>query len=75
MLAILATLTFQTSRRMTEVGALLGLIGGLALVGGAFPFFRRPGLIVGGLLLVVGFALIIYAIHFGVSPYHVVVKK
>jgi hypothetical protein len=32
---------------------------------GAFPGFRRTGLIVARLLLAVGFALIIYALHFG----------
>jgi hypothetical protein len=65
MLATIAALTAHTARRITELGALLGLIGGLALAAGEFPFFRRAGLIVAGLLLAVGFALIIYALHFG----------
>jgi hypothetical protein len=75
MLATLATLTFKESRQITEVGALLGLIGGLALALAVLPFMRRPGLIVGGLLLAVGFGMIIYAVHYGVNPYHVVVVK
>jgi hypothetical protein len=65
MLLTIAALTAHSARRATELGALLGLIGGLALAAGAFPGFRRTGLIVAGLLLVVGFALIIYALHFG----------
>jgi hypothetical protein len=65
MLAIVAVITAHTARRITEFGALLGLIGGLAVAGAAFPGFRRIGLIVGGLLLAVGFVLIIYAVHFG----------
>ena len=63
--AIVAALTAHTARRIAELGALLGLIGGLAVAGGAFPGFRRIGLIAGGLLLAVGFALMIYALHFG----------
>ena len=73
MLTTLATLTTHTSRQVTELGALLALIGGLFLAASVLPLFRRAGLIVAGLLLAVGFALIIYAMHFGLSPY--VVKK
>lgn len=69
MLAPLATLTFATSRRITEVGALLGLIGALVLAGSAFPFLRRPGVLVGGLLLAACFVLLIVGIHYGVNPY------
>ena len=75
MLTIVAALSAHTTRRATELGALLGLLGGLALAGAAFPSFRRWGLIIAGVLLVVGFALIIYALHFGVNPYRVVVVK
>ena len=67
MLATLATLTAHTARRITELGALLGLIGGLALAAGVFPGFRKAGLIAAGLLLAVGFLLMIYALHFGKS--------
>jgi hypothetical protein len=65
MLVTIAALTAHTARRITELGALLGLIGGLALAAGVLPSFRKTGLIVAGLLLAVGFALIIYALHFG----------
>jgi hypothetical protein len=61
MFTTLATLTAHTSRRITEFGALLDLIGGLALAAGVLPSFRKGGLIVAGLLLAVDFALIIYA--------------
>ena len=66
MLATIAALTAHTSRRITELGALLGLIGGLALAAGVWPSFRKSSTVVaGGSLLAVGFALIIYALHFG----------
>jgi hypothetical protein len=66
-LATLAVLTAHATRRIAELGALLGLIGGLALVAGAFPSFRKSSVVVAGLLLAVGFALIICAVHFGRS--------
>jgi hypothetical protein len=65
MLVTIAALTAHTARRITELGALLGLIGGLALAAGVLPSLRKTGLILAGLLLAVGFALIIYALHFG----------
>jgi hypothetical protein len=69
MLTTLATLTAHTSRQITELAALVGLIGELALAAAVIPGLRKAGLVIGGLLLAVGFAAIIYAIHFGVSPY------
>jgi hypothetical protein len=71
MLALLATLSASSSRRITEIGALLGLIGGLLLAGSSMPFLRRSGLVLGGLLVAACFVLLILAIHFGVNPYHV----
>jgi hypothetical protein len=65
MLATVAALSAHTARRIAELGALLGLLGGLALAAREMPSFRRYGLIVAGLLLAVGFALLIYALHFG----------
>ena len=70
MLLLLATLSASSSRRITEIGALIGLIGGLVLAASFLPFLRRIGLILGGLLLAAGFALLIIAIHYGVNPYH-----
>ena len=48
---LLATLSASNTRRAMELGALLGLIGGLAVVASTLPLLRRLGLIVGGLLL------------------------
>jgi len=67
MLATIAALTAHTTRRITELGALLGLIGGLALAPRVWPSFRKSSPVVAGLLLAVGFALIIYALHVGKS--------
>jgi mannose/fructose/N-acetylgalactosamine-specific phosphotransferase system component IIC len=69
MVTLVGTLTAHASRRVSEVGALLGLLSGLLLIAAAVPSFRKWGLVLGGLLLVVGFALIIYALHYGMSPY------
>jgi hypothetical protein len=63
--ATLALLTSERSRQLIELGALLGLLSGLALAARELSFFRRFGLIVAGLLLAVGFALIIWSVHFG----------
>jgi hypothetical protein len=71
MLTTLASLTAHASRQVTELGALLGLLGGLALAAGVLPFMRKFSLIVAGLLIAVGFLLVIYALHFGVNPYKV----
>jgi len=65
MLPTFAVLSAHTARRIAELGALLGLIGGLALAAGTFPSFRNASKIVAGLLLAAGFVLIIYALHFG----------
>jgi|YelNatPaOPRAMG01_1025707.scaffolds.fasta_scaffold15575_2 ABC-type xylose transport system permease subunit len=69
MVTLVGTLTAHASRRVSEVGALLGLLSGLLLIAAAVPSFRKWGLVLGGLLLLVGFALIIYALHYGMSPY------
>jgi hypothetical protein len=72
MYSLFATLSAASSRRITEIGALAGVIGALLLAGSAIPFLRHVGLVLGGLLLAVGFALLIVAVHFGVNPYHAV---
>jgi len=69
MLMTVAALTAHNTRRVTELGALLGLIAGVFLAVAILPGARRIGLLVGGVLLAVGFALMIYALHFGVNPY------
>lgn len=65
MLVTVAALSAHTARRLSELGALLGLIAGVALVLGTLPLMRRAGMMIAGVLLIVGFALIIYALHFG----------
>ncbi|HMK92276.1 MAG TPA: hypothetical protein VK576_04695 [Thermoleophilia bacterium] len=65
----LAALTAHNTRRVTELGALLGLVAGILLAIAILPGARRLGMLIGGILLAVGFALIIYALHYGVNPY------
>ncbi len=67
MLAILATLSAHSARRVFELGALLGLLGGVAVALRDVPSLRRYSLIVAGILLIVCFVLLIYAVHFGQS--------
>ena len=74
MLSVLAAMTPAASRRITQAGDLLGLIGAILLVLGAFPFLKKVGLLAGGLCLVGAFLLIGIGIHWGVSPY-VPIKK
>ncbi len=69
MLPLLADFGSSTSRRMTQAGDLLGLAGAIFLVLSALPFFRRTGVIVGGVLLAGAFVLIGATVHWGVSPY------
>ena len=75
MLAIVAALTAHATRQVTELGALFGLLGGVALGLAAVPRYRQWALVAAGVLIVVGFALIIYGLHFGLNPYRVVVVK
>lgn len=59
-------LTGHTGYRLAELGELLGLVGGLALlVGGMTPFGKRFGQTVGGLAIAIGFLLLIVATHSG----------
>ncbi len=75
MLAIVAALTAHATRQVTELGALFGLLGGVALGLAAVQRYRQWSLVAAGVLIVVGFALVIYGLHFGVNPYRVVVVK
>lgn len=62
----IAVMSVRSSRRIMELGALSGLVGGLFIAaGGVRPSFQKTGLLVGGVLLVVGFVLIIVAWHWG----------
>jgi len=56
----------HTGIRLAELGELLGLIGGAALLlGGMTPFGKRAGQTIGGLALAVGFVLLILATRWG----------
>ena len=60
------TMTRHTGVRLAEVGELLGLIGGLALlVGSMTPFGKRVGQAIGGIALALGFALLVITTHYG----------
>ena len=60
------TLTRHTGIRVAELGELLGLIGGLALlVGGMTPLGKRFGQTVGGIGIALGFLLLALATHSG----------
>lgn len=64
----LLALSFKahTGVRLAEVGELLGLIGGAALLfGGMTPFGKRAGQTLGGLGLTIGFILLIVATRWG----------
>jgi hypothetical protein len=55
-----------TGYRMAEIGELLGLIGGAALLlGGITPFGKRFGQTIGGLAIAIGFALLLVATRWG----------
>ena len=60
------TITKHTGYRLAELGELLGVIGGLALLlGGLTPFGKRIGQTVGGLGLTLGFVLLLVATRWG----------
>jgi hypothetical protein len=69
MFSVLAAISAASSRRVTQAGDLLGLIGAIFLVLGTLPFFKRTGLLIGGLCLIGAFALIGIGVHWGLSPY------
>lgn len=72
LLGLLATLSTATTRRVFEVGFLIGAIGALLLALGHLPRPRGVGLsVAGGLLLALGLGLAIIAMHFGQSPWNV----
>jgi hypothetical protein len=60
------TFHYEATRRITEIGLLVALLGGLLIAVGSS---RRAWVGFGGLLIAVGLAAALVALHFGVSPY------
>jgi hypothetical protein len=60
------TFHYAATRRTTEIGLLVAVIGGLVIALGSS---RRTWVALGGLLIAVGLAAALLALHFGVSPY------
>jgi hypothetical protein len=60
------TFHYAATRRITEIGLLVAVIGGLAVALGSG---RRTWIGLGGVLIAVGLAAALVALHFGVSPY------
>ena len=60
------TFHYAATRRITEIGLLVALLGGLAITAGSS---RRAWVGLGGLLIAVGLAAVLVTLHFGVSPY------
>lgn len=57
---VIAVLSAHTTRRIFELGAVLGVLGGIVLA-----FVPRLGRRTAGLLLALGFVVMIFAIQFG----------
>jgi L-cystine uptake protein TcyP (sodium:dicarboxylate symporter family) len=67
---LLATFSYGQSRRLIEIGLLVGLIGSVVIAYGGMASRRRTStLAVGGVLLAIGLGLVLLAVHFGVSPF------
>ena len=60
------TFHYASTRRLTEIGLLVALVGGVAIALGSG---RRSWVGLGGLLIAVGLGVALVALHFGVSPY------
>jgi hypothetical protein len=60
------TFHYAATRRITEIGLLVAVVGGLVIALGSS---RRTWVGLGGLLIAVGLAAALVAVHFGVSPY------
>jgi len=60
------TFHYAATRRITDIGLLVSLVGGLAA---RWAVADAVGVGIGGLLIAVGLAAVLVALHFGVSPY------
>ena len=66
MTLLAVTFTQHNGVVLAEIGEILGLLGGLAIVlGGITPFAKRIGHTVGGLGVALGFLLLVIATHWG----------
>ncbi|MGH3009733.1 MAG: hypothetical protein ACRDLM_10075 [Gaiellaceae bacterium] len=66
MTTLALSFTTHTGIRLAELGELLGLVGGAALLlGGMTPFGKRAGQTIGGLALAIAFVLLILATRWG----------
>ena len=66
MFTLAISISKTTGYRLAEVGELLGVVGGLALLlGGLTPFGKRLGQTIAGLALAIGFILLIVATRWG----------
>jgi hypothetical protein len=69
-LIVLASLSHGASRKITEIGLALGVLGALGLAVGHLRGTRAPAAaVVGALLLAASLALVLIVVHWGVSPY------
>jgi hypothetical protein len=68
-LIVLASLSHSASRKVSELGFAIGILGALAIAAGGLPRPRGRIALIGGLALAAGLVLVIVAIHWGVSPY------
>jgi hypothetical protein len=60
------TFHYAATRRITEVGLVVAVVGGLVIALGSS---RRTWVALGGLLIAAGLAAALLTLHFGVSPY------
>jgi hypothetical protein len=69
-LIVLASLSHGASRKITEIGLALGVLGALGLAVGHLRGSRAPGAaLVGALLLAASLVSVLIVVHWGVSPY------
>jgi len=66
---LLLAISATGSRRVTEVGFALALIGAIVLVGAFVPKARRLAVPIAGLLMAIGFLLALIVLHWGMNPY------
>jgi hypothetical protein len=71
-LIVLASLSHSASRKISEIGLAVGVLGALGLAAGHLRGTRAPtAALIGALALAAGLVLVIIAVHWGVSPYRI----